>query len=547
MPSYKLTSDQRVQLQSFLERHPNLDETQGYQRAKELGLEPKQIEHHQFQNTEIKAPTLMQTDVINQQGDNINDREEADWMEELSTVACAAMAELMCLIRVHGPLWANSSSGEGHVLVPEIYVNLFPWIRRLSLHDTVEESSKHCITVRIQARQLVEMLLDSEEWVNFFPTIVSTAERVIVLDIGSLDDRHGALQVVYEKLHSFSPLASPRELFFLRYCQKVADNVWAIAHVSIDSFRGHFRSFTARRLPSGFVIHQITEEFCMVTWIEHVLVKEQTNPRDHIHDNTSFGAQRWLWALHRMSERFACISIENMPLPASPEVLNSTNPIYKALRVSNGMVQGFCQVMYSKGFPQTLEAQGNKINVTLRSSTAPDMPQGIIATAVASVSLSVSPHEVLSLLTDPRKRPQWDILSYGFTVNEEQTYNQVENNMMIFQESCADPWGAYVVYAPISMKNACTIMSGEDSTVPKVLPSGFLITGHHRAIAAQSSSRGQPAANNKYSVGTFLTIGYQLLFSCDEESPDDDPKREIAIRILFSILGKIKSSLNISD
>nr|KYP60199.1 Homeobox-leucine zipper protein HDG8 [Cajanus cajan] len=502
-----------------------------------------------------QAPTIEQTDEETQQY-YVSDHDEAGWkeIEHIAKVADASMAELLKLIRVNGPLWTKSSHGEGYVLVSEKYANMFPRVDSLNRPHTREESSKHYTTVRIRARQLVEMLLDSEEWVNIFPTIVSQAEKV-VLDLGSLDDRNGALQVVYEKMHGISPLVSSRELVFLRCCQKIGEDAWAIAHVSIDSFRGCSYDFPARRLPSGCMIYQMTKEFCMVTWIEHVEVNDRITQRGHIRNNIAYGAERWLWALHRMCERFACTSMESIPLQATQEVVNTFNAIKKSTKFSDRMVQGFCRVLHESRHEGFIQENSNAIKITLRTNTAPDMPEGIIATAVTSIRLPVPPHQIVSLLTEARKRSKWDVLSCGLPVNELRhftiggsrisilkIYNRIENDVMIFQDSYTNPLGSYVVYAPISMKNACLIMNGDDPMVPKVLPSGFLISKDNRTIV-ESSSRQHP---NNRSGGSFLTVVYQLLL-CSNEELIGDIKRETVAGIVISILQKIKNSFNNSN
>ncbi|RDX67264.1 Homeobox-leucine zipper protein HDG8, partial [Mucuna pruriens] len=574
----------------FFERCPHLDETHGDQIAKEWGLEAEQIKHW-FQNKrtkvmikgrksqdkmykvlqtakymeiqmsqpESRVPTFEETCVVNR--GNICDPDQAlilsHWMEEekIAKVADEAMAELLKLMTMNGPLWAKSSYGGGYILVREKYANMFPRVDNLNGPRACEESSKHYKVVRMGARKLVEMLLDSEEWVNFFPTIVSKSETVKVIDAGSLENQTGALQVVYEKMNALSHLVSSRELFFLRCCQQIKDTVWVIAHVSIDSFGGRIHDLPARRLPSGCMIYQITEEFSMVSWIEHVEVNDRmraSSQRGLVCNNIEYGAERWLWALGRMCDRFACISIENMP-QAPKEVVNSTNARKRAMRLSNRMVQGFCRVLYKSRNSHSSEENNNEIiKISLRNNTTPEMPEGVIATAVTSVRLPVPPQNIFSFLAEAKNRSKWDVLSCGFPVNEITYFtiggdrisiflisNQIESNVMVFQDSYKDCLGSYVVHAPISLESARMIMDGEDSTVPKILPSGFLISEDNGAIAEASH------ANNR-SGSSLLTIAYQFLISINN-APMRDQYREAVVGIVSSTLHKIKTSLNISD
>ncbi|KAG5006076.1 hypothetical protein JHK85_024618 [Glycine max] len=543
MLSYELTLDQQVQLEVFFERCPHPEETQGDQIAKELGLESTQIKHW-FQNKRTKQ----ECDISDPVHDFASSDSEME-AKRIAKVANLAMAELLKLMRINEPLWAKSSYGvPGYVLVRERYASMFPRVDSLNSppHTTREESSKYCRVVRIRARKLVEMLLDSEEWVNHFPTIVSKSETVKVLDVGSLENRNGALQVVCEKMQAISPLVSSRELFFLRYCQQVTDGTWAIAHVSIDSIEGRVLDSPVRRLPSGCVIYQMNEEFSMVIWAEHVEVNERIatcSRGGFTRDNVAYGAERWLWALNRMCERFVWTSINNMPPQASPEEVKGFNARMRAMRFSNRMVQGFFGVLYKLrdgGLAQSLEENNTEIKISLRKNTTPGMPEGIIATAITCIRL-------------PVPQQNWDVLSGGFAVNEfshftmggrncisilkEQTYNRIEGDVLMFQDSYIDPMGSYMVYAPISEKNMSMIMNGGDSMV-SILPSGFLISEDHSGTVAESSNRPR---------GSVLTMAYQLLICSNNNTSIQDQNRKTVVRIVVSALQNIKTSLKMSE
>ncbi|KAG4946381.1 hypothetical protein JHK87_042388 [Glycine soja] len=118
-----------------------------------------------------------------------------------------------------------------------------------------------------------------------------------------------------------------------------------------------------------------------------------------------------------------------------------------------------------------------------------------------------------------------------------ETYNRIEGDVMMFQDSYIDPMGSYMVYAPISAKNVSMIMNGGDSMVP-IFPSGFLISeDHSRAVAESSNSR--PG-------GSVLTMSYQLLICSNNNASIQDQNRETVVRIVASTLQNIITSLNIS-
>ncbi|XP_027338318.1 homeobox-leucine zipper protein HDG9-like [Abrus precatorius] len=590
-PSYNLTFDQQGQLEAFFERCPNPDETQRDQLAKELELEPKQIKYW-FQNkrTETKmslpasqAPTLEE---VNQENNNcdsdqadatLNDNgicdpmsgsEESPEMEkaQILKVATAAMEELLRLTS-EPFLWAKSSDDVGFVLIRERYAKMFPKVNdSLEGPDTHEESSRDSKIVRIGAMQLVEMFLDSDKWVNYFTPIVSKAETVEVLDAGSLTNRNGAMQVMYEEMHILSPLLPSRTFFFLRYCQVVGVGVWAIADVSLDSFGGHVPHCSARRLPSGCIIHQLPNGSSMVTWVEHVKVNDrmQTSPlyRDLLCNNIAYGAKRWLLALQRTCERFACTSsIENSPIHDAERAIMSIEGRKCVINLSNRMVQSFCKILKSRKQDSTpfLEENKNEIKVSIRMNTTPGQPHGFVATAITSISLPVPPHNIFRFLNSTKRRHKWDVLccenraaeiayiSIGGAnaanhISFIQTLNARESNVLVFQESYIDSLGSYVVYAPIDVTNARRIVNGEGSMV-HILPSGFLISGDGREVAETSNG-----GNANRSRGSLLTIGYQILISSKPKTRHQNMETmELTSRLVISIVEKIKNALKCSD
>lgn len=131
------------------------------------------------------------------------------------------------------------------------------------------------------------------KWMEFFPNIVSRATIVEVISTGLMGGRNGSLQLVitllnsftfspclydiciyygtnvlkmnlfllqmYEELQVLSPLVPTREFYFLRFCQQIEQNAWAIVDVSYDfPEESHSNSqCRARRLPSGCIIQDM--------------------------------------------------------------------------------------------------------------------------------------------------------------------------------------------------------------------------------------------------------------------------------------------------
>lgn len=62
---------------------------------------------------------------------------------------------------------------------------------------------------------------------------------------------------MYEQVHVLSPLVSPREFYFLRYCQQIEEGLWVIANVSYSSVGQTIIPSRSWRLPSGCMIQDM--------------------------------------------------------------------------------------------------------------------------------------------------------------------------------------------------------------------------------------------------------------------------------------------------
>lgn len=63
---------------------------------------------------------------------------------------------------------------------------------------------------------------------------------------------------MHEQMHILSPLVSPREYYFLRHCQQIELGLWAIVDVSYEWPKDNISSSHCWRLPSGFMIQDMT-------------------------------------------------------------------------------------------------------------------------------------------------------------------------------------------------------------------------------------------------------------------------------------------------
>ncbi|GMP68845.1 hypothetical protein CsSME_00028313 [Camellia sinensis var. sinensis] len=517
---------------------------------------------HQFQqlddhignsnnNNNSTMQQQMQYPLMNDYGNNKFEMEKMAMIE----TAVSAMGELMRLLRVNEPVWIKSSSPVDHdgdsrrssyLLHRDSYNKLFPRSNHFKSSTARMESSKDSGVVPMSAVHLLNMFLDSNKWVDLFPTIVTKARTIEVVDTRMLGDQAGSLQLMYEQMHILSPLVAPREFYFLRYCREVEASVWVMVDVSyeydcsklskdLDPCGSPPRSW---RLPSGCMLQDKPNGCCEVTWVEHVEVddKSQTHRlyRDLVCGGLAYGAQRWIATLHRMSERLA----------------------------------------YSLGAALSRHELGGELNnsgvrVSVRQNNEIGQPSGMIVSVASSLWLPLSSERLFNFFTDNKTRPQWDMLSNGNPVNEIahvsygthpgncisiiQSFTSNDNNMLMLQESCIEPMvGSVVVYAPIDFPTIKSAISGDDSTNIPILPLGLIISDdgrppplHHHDKAASMSTGG--GANKRFG-GSLLTVAFQILLSNHLHSKQLNMESVAIVNTLVSsTVQKIKVALDCSN
>ena len=121
-----------------------------------------------------------------------------------------------------------------------------------------------------------------------------------------------------------------------------------------------------------------------------------------------------------------------------------------------------------------------------------------------------------------------------------------QNNMLILQETCTDPSGSLVVYAPVDVQSMHVVMNGGDSAYVSLLPSGFAILpdGH-----CQSSNPAQGSPNcggGGSSTGSLVTVAFQILVNNPPTAKLTVESVETVSNLLSCTIQKIKSALQAS-
>ncbi|KAM1340851.1 hypothetical protein ACFX2H_039182 [Malus domestica] len=485
----------------------------------------------------------------------------------MTDIAANAMEELLGLLRTNEPLWMKSSTDGRDVLNLETYERIFPRANsHLKTPNVRIEASRDSGVVIMNGLALVDMFMDPNKFAELFPTIVSMARTIEVISSGMLGSHSGPLQLMYNELQVLSPLVPTREFYFLRYCQQIEQGLWIIVDVSYDfpqdnQFTNQCRS---RRLPSGCLIQDMPNGYSKVTWVEHVEIEDKVPThriyRDLIHSGLAFGAERWLAALQRMCERFACLMVSGTSTRDLEGVIPSPEGKRSMMKLAQRMVNNFCaSFSASNGHRWTTLSGTNEIGVrvTIHKITDPGQPNGVVLSAATTIWLPLSPHNVFNFFKDERTRPQWDVLSNGNAVQDVahiangshpgncisvlRAFNTSQNNMLILQQSCIDSSGSLVVYSPVDLPSINIAMSGEDPSYIPLLPSGFSISPDGQADQGDCASS---SSCNATGSGSLITVAFQILVSSLPSTKLNLESVNTVNTLIGNTVQQIKTALN---
>ncbi|KAL2473381.1 Homeobox-leucine zipper protein MERISTEM L1 [Forsythia ovata] len=442
-------------------------------------------------------------------------------------LAVAAMEELIRMAHTGEPLWIPSSDNSGETLSEDEYIQTFPRGIGPKPLGLKSEASRESAVVIMNHNNLVEILMDVNQWQTVFSTIVSRAMTLEILSTGVAGNYNGALQVMSAEFQVPSPLVPTREIYFVRYCKQHADGTWAVVDVSLDNLRPGSIS-KCRRRPSGCLIQELPNGYSKVTWVEHVEVDDRAVHniyRPIVNSSLAFGARRWVATLDRQCERLASVMANNISA-GEVGVISSPEGRKSMLKLAERMVLSFCTgVGASTALAwTTLSGSGaDDVRVmTRKSMDDPGRPPGIVLSAATSFWLPVPPKRVFDFLRDENSRSEWDILSNGGLVQEMahiangrdpgnavsllrvNSANSSQSNMLILQESCTDSTGSFVIYAPVDVVAMNVVLSGGDPDYVALLPSGFAILPD----GPIHQGGGLPEVG---SGGSLLTVAFQIL------------------------------------
>uniref|UniRef100_A0A5B7A3X9 Putative homeobox-leucine zipper protein MERISTEM L1-like n=1 Tax=Davidia involucrata TaxID=16924 RepID=A0A5B7A3X9_DAVIN len=444
-------------------------------------------------------------------------------------LAVAAMEELIRMAQAGEPLWIPSADNTTESLNEDEYLRSFPRGIGPKPLGLKSEASRESAVVIMNHINLVEILMDVNQWSNVFSGIVSRAMTLDVLSTGVAGNYNGALQVMTAEFQVPSPLVPTRENYFVRYCKQHPDGTWAVVDVSLDNLRSTSMS-RCRRRPSGCLIQELPNGYSKVIWVEHVEVDDRAVHNLYkplVNSGLALGAKRWVATLDRQCERLASAMANSIPA-GDVGVITTSEGRKSMLKLAERMVMSFCTGVGASTAHTWTTLSGSGADdvrvMTRKSMDDPGRPPGIVLSAATSFWIPVPPKRVFDFLRDENSRSEWDILSNGGLVQEMahiangrdpgncvsllrvNSANSSQSNMLILQESCSDATGSYVIYAPVDIVAMNVVLSGGDPDYVALLPSGFAIlpdgpAGLHHGGGILEVGSG----------GSLLTVAFQIL------------------------------------
>ncbi|KAK8575395.1 hypothetical protein V6N12_063070 [Hibiscus sabdariffa] len=459
-------------------------------------------------------------------------------------LAVAAMEELIRLAQSGEPLWVPRNNCTD-VLNEDEYLRTFPrgiGPKPLGLRS---EASRESAVVIMNHVNLVEILMDVNQWSSVFCGIVSRAMTLEVLSTGVAGNYNGALQVMTAEFQVPSPLVQTRENYFVRYCKQHIDGTWAVVDVSLDNLRPNPVSKCRRRpsvitSPEGRksmlkLAERMVTSFCTGVGAStaHAWTTLTPTGSDDVRVMTRksmddpgrppgivLSAATSFWIPVPPKRAFDFLRDENSRIITSPEGRKSM------LKLAERMVTSFCTgvgASTAHAWTTLTPTGSDDVRVmTRKSMDDPGRPPGIVLSAATSFWIPVPPKRAFDFLRDENSRSEWDILSNGGLVQEMahiangrdpgncvsllrvNSANSSQSNMLILQESCTDATGSYVIYAPVDIVAMNVVLSGGDPDYVALLPSGFAILpdgpGHNGGGILEIGSG-----------GSLLTVAFQIL------------------------------------
>ncbi|KAK1387591.1 hypothetical protein POM88_015769 [Heracleum sosnowskyi] len=440
-------------------------------------------------------------------------------------LALQYLHEMRTMCKASRPLWVRESNGKESLIVAEYYNQMFSWDLALNPQMRIE-ASRGTTFVTMNSINLVENFCNPDKWMEMFPSIVSKAKTLQIVE-GPSGNLNGSLRLMYAEMQML-------------------------------------------RKPSGCIIQECLPRFgcTKVTWLEHMEVEDRPmHPiiNQFVSSGVAFGAERWLAVLQRQCERLDRLTGQN----GCDRGVSSPEAKSKLMDLAKRMMRAFCVSLSSLGSQSWMnltDSPEDTVRISTRSATEPGHPIGLILYAVSTTRLPCSRLQVFDFLRDIQNRAQiTEGRSNGNSIHEltyiENGGSHPGNCISLFRIDHHPPRGPsssrqiakYVLQESYSSKCesvvACTTLevgstmldSIDPSAIP-ILPLGFVMVPAPQTNSSAECSTS--TANIRQDSGCFLTVGLQTLASTN---PSDDLNLSSAIDIhsrLDNIIRQVKMALS---
>ncbi|KAK7256303.1 hypothetical protein RIF29_29744 [Crotalaria pallida] len=501
---------------------------------------------------------------------------------EIIDLAYSAMNELSMIGVAGKPLWQLQNHDRHQTLDNVEYLKQFGTLKGImklvevrepqSLptdpHESSTSNATHNETLQVEASRdmeyikmrpidLIELLMDMNQWSRFFFNIVSRTTMVGTLLDGTEGSNDGKLHVFNAELHLPTPFIPPRECYFARYCKQLTQEVWGVVDVSLEKF---FPSPTSnfRKRPSGCLIEGMPNGFSKVIWVEHVeanhnQVNKQFQPL--VTTGFAFGATRWLACVVRQSEWFE--TMKGPTLVADDGVIIPKAGRTSFLNLANRMMKTFCNDISASTrnswmqIPSFLGSADVRFNVKNNIDEI-GKPLGTTVVFATSLWVNASPNQLFNFLRHDNSRKKWDLLSRQLSVREfaymnngKDLKNRVsliraftsEGKTEIFyiQKSYTDSTVSYVIYAPLDESALKGLAQGSDPDTVMILPSGFAI------LPARLAGDDDDDTNN--GTLSLLTIAFHIVESTSIRSSIPHESIETLYKVITDTVSAIMDAV----
>ncbi|XP_027906440.1 homeobox-leucine zipper protein GLABRA 2-like isoform X2 [Vigna unguiculata] len=480
-----------------------------------------------------------------------------------------ASEELIKMANMGEPLWVRSVETGREILNYDEYVKEFAAENSSSdKPKTFIEASRDSEVVFMDLPHLLQTFLDVNQWKEMFPCLISKAATVDVMFNGEGSNRNGAVQLMFAELQMLTPMVPTREVYFVRCCKQLSDEQWAIIDVSIDKVEDNIDAslVKCRKRPSGCIIEDKSNGHCKVIWVEHLECQKSTIHtlyRTIVNSGLAFGARHWIATLQLQCERLVFNMATNVPTKDSTGVATLAGR-KSILKLAQRMTWSFCHAVGASSFhtwTKFTSKTGEDIRISSRKNlNDPGEPLGVILSAVSSVWLPVSPNALFDFLRDEARRSEWDMMSYGGSVQSIanlakgkdrgnavniQKIESKENSVWVVQDSCTSGYESMVAYAPVDFSGLQSVLSGCDSSNVAILPSGFSILpdgveGRALVIRSRPEEKGTEG-------GSLFTMVFQMLVNASPTAKLTMESVESANNLVSCTLRNIRTSLQCED